>query len=160
MVSRRGRRTDSRGAILDQRRNRLAGPAVGEALLIECEPPQARYWSFQLYSIPWFESLDVANRLTSLNDVQVIVDVDGLVRVVVAATDPGLTNWLDTEGRADGLLSYRWVWSETTPVPRCQVVSLAELDSEVPAAAQRLDPTARRAQIAARRAALARRFRR
>ncbi len=134
--------------------------AAGEGLLVECDLPRARYWSFQLYSIPWFESLDVANRSTSLNDAQTVVDADDIVRIVVAAEDPGLANWLDTEGRAEGMLSYRWVWAETAPVPRTRVVRLDALTDVVPPGAARTDPERRRAQLAARRAALAQRFRR
>ena len=33
-----------------------------ETLAIELPDPRADYWSFQLYSTPWFESLDVRNR--------------------------------------------------------------------------------------------------
>ena len=73
-----------------------------DCLLVECEPPAARYWSFQLYSTPWFESLDMANRLVSLNCDQMQIDADGRFRLVVAGSDPGIANWLDTEGRADG----------------------------------------------------------
>lgn len=133
---------------------------AGEGLLVECEAPRARYWSFQLYSIPWFESLDIANRSTSLNDTQMAIDADGTMRLVVAAEDPGLSNWLDTEGRAEGMLSYRWVWAETAPVPRVRVVRLKALADVVPAGTSRTDPIQRRAQLSARRVALARRFRR
>ena len=31
-----------------------------EALLVDCEVPEASYWSIQLYTLGWFESLDVA----------------------------------------------------------------------------------------------------
>jgi len=134
--------------------------AAGEGLLVECEVPQARYWSFQLYSIPWFESLDIAHRSTSLNGSQAVIDADGMMRIVVAAEDPGLANWLDTEGRPQGMVSYRWVWAETAPVPRARVVRLDALADAVPPGSARIDPRQRRAQLSARRAALVRRFRR
>lgn len=134
--------------------------APDEALLVECERPEARYWSFQLYSAPWFESLDVANRTCSLSGDQMQVDADGRFRFVVAASDPGIPNWLDTEGRPDGLVSYRYVWSDSAPVPSSEVVKLAALRDRLPEATPRFDAAARRDQIARRRAAIARRFRR
>jgi hypothetical protein len=134
--------------------------ADDECLLIESEPPRARYWSFQLYSAPWFESLDIANRLVSLNDEQMLVDSDGRFRLVVGARDPGVANWLDTEGRGAGMISYRYVWSENAPVPRTVKIPIAELRSHLSPRTEQFDAGQRRAQIAARRAAVARRFRR
>lgn len=134
--------------------------APGEALLVECEVPAARYWSFQLYSDPWFESLDIVNRIASLSSEQMQVDPDGRFRLAVAAADPGIPNWLDTEGRAGGLVSYRYVWSSTAPVPSCRVVPLASLREHLPPFTPDCDAAQRRVQIARRRAAIARRFRR
>jgi hypothetical protein len=131
-----------------------------DALLIECEPPDARYWSFQLYSTPWFESLDMANRLVSLNCSQMQIDTDGRFRLVVATRDPGIPNWLDTEGRATGMISYRYIWSNNAPAPFARRIPLADLRSHLPAATPSFDRPARRDQIVRRRAAVARRFRR
>jgi hypothetical protein len=133
--------------------------AEDEALLIECEAPAARYWSIQLYSNPWFESLDFANRVNSLTGHQLHLDDDGRFRVVVAQRDPGVQNWLDTEGRREGLITYRWVFSSTAPVPSARLVKLAELPGLLPADTPRFDPADRRAQVARRQAAVARRFR-
>ncbi len=36
-------------------------------------------------------------------------DDDGMVRFVVAYTDPGVPNWLDTTGRPAGFLTVRWI---------------------------------------------------
>ena len=88
------------------------------------------------------------------------VDDDGEVRFVVAARDPGVPNWLDTEGRPSGLVSYRWVWTETTPVPTAVRVPLAEVCGQLPASHPRVDAAARVAQIRRRRAAITERFRR
>ena len=133
--------------------------APDEALLVECEAPAARYWSFQLYSEPWFESLDVANRVCSLSGEQMQVDADGRFRLVVSARDPGIANWLDTEGRASGMVSYRYVWSTTAPVPATRVVPVDGVRAQLPLTPA-FDAVARRTQIASRRAAIARRFRR
>jgi hypothetical protein len=134
--------------------------AAGQALVIDCQAPRARYWSWQLYSVPWFESLDLANRISSLNGTQMAVDPDGRFRLVVAAEDPGVPNWLDTEGRTTGLIAYRWVWAESAPVPSCRTVTLADVRGALPAGTPVVDAAARRQSIVARRRALARRFRR
>lgn len=131
-----------------------------EALVVEFEEPRARYWSFQLYAPPFFESLDMANRSVSLNGEQAETDSDGKVRLVVSARDPGVANWLDTEGRAEGMLSYRWIWSKTMPVPVARRINLAEVDVAVPATTRRFTTEERRAVLARRAAAVTRRFRR
>jgi hypothetical protein len=79
---------------------------------------------------------------------------------VVAASDPGLANWLDTEGRTEGLVSYRWVWAETTPLPTARRIALTDLRAHLPSTTPAFGPDARQQQIARRRLALARRFRR
>jgi len=132
----------------------------GEGLLIECDRPEARYWSIQLYSAPWFESLDLVNRVCSLNGEQMQVDSDGRFRLVVAATDPGIPNWLDTEGRADGMVSYRWIGSSDAPEPTTRIVSLSELRAHLPPDTPSFGPEERRAQLERRRAGATRRFRR
>jgi hypothetical protein len=73
----------------------------GEALVVCCDVPDARYWAFQLCD-SWFRSLDYANHQTSLNGAQLRLDADGRVRVVVASRDPGVANWLDTCGASRG----------------------------------------------------------
>jgi hypothetical protein len=129
------------------------------ALVIELAPPVARYWSFQLYSLPWFESLDAANHITSLNGHSVHIDEDGRARLVVAHGDPGVPNWLDTEGRPEGMISYRYVWSETTPTPMVTLVRLRDVRPLLPASHPMVGDDARRAQIQRRRDAITRRYR-
>ena len=131
-----------------------------EALVIRCTPPRARYWSIQLYSPHWFESLDITNRTNSFTGHTAYVDDDGDARFVVAARDPGVPNWMDTEGRPTGLVSYRWVWTETTPVPSAERVRLASLADHLPESHPRLDAGDRVEQIRRRRAAITNRFRR
>ncbi|MET0984163.1 MAG: hypothetical protein ABW034_02035, partial [Steroidobacteraceae bacterium] len=82
-----------------------------EALIVEFKRPRARYWGLHTYTLPWFSQIDVSNRVTSLNDLQLHVDRDDYVRVVVAHDDPGVQNWLDTGGFTTGSVAYRWIWS-------------------------------------------------
>lgn len=134
--------------------------AEDEALIIEFDPPQATYWSFQMYSPTWLETLDFTNRLTSLNNGQARIDSDGRVRIIVAHRDPGYQNWLDTTGLTTGLMSYRWVRPVNAPEPVSRVVRIDELQSEFPAETPRFSVEQRRLQLEARRRGVARRFRR
>ena len=52
---------------------------------------------------------------------------DGSVRIVVAAEDPGVDNWLDTCGHQRGTMCVRWIRARTHPDPRTRVVKRAEL---------------------------------
>ena len=62
----------------------------GLALVITSECPDADYWSWTIHTRYWLESGDFAHRQTSLNHRQTFVDDDGLLRIVVCTTDPGV----------------------------------------------------------------------
>jgi len=136
--------------------NDLYRVAPDQALILETEPPRARYWSFQLCSL-WFETLDYTNRQTSLNGDQIHVDSDGRVRVVIAHRDPGVPNWLDASGHTEGMIQYRWIWSQTSPHPSVRTVPLAELREALPADTPVVTPEQRRRVVAARQEHVARR---
>lgn len=133
--------------------------APDEALLVETDLPKARYWGLQLATLGWFEPVDPVHRITSRNQNQLQVDPDGQVRVVLAHEDPGVSNWLDSAGRREGLATFRWFWPESDPSPRTRVVPLRELAALLPAGTPRVDAAARRREIRARKEHLAWRFR-
>ena len=135
--------------------------ADDEALVIDTEVPDARYWSFQLYVPGWFELVDPVARITSRNHLQTEADESGRIRMIVAPVDPGVTNWLDTGGRRQGLCTLRWFWpvGDGEPTPVARVVSLRDLDAALDPAATRVDPAARGVELARRRAHLSWRFR-
>jgi hypothetical protein len=130
--------------------------APDQALLIELEPPDARYWAFQLVD-NWFGSLDWANRQASLNQQQLQVDPDGRVRIAVAHRDPGCPNWLDTGGHLEAVLQYRYIWTRDAPLPRKRVVPHDELWAHLPPGTPRVTAEQRRAAIALRQRHLQRR---
>lgn len=81
--------------------------ALDEALIIEVDAPvAATYWGLTLYNW-WGETLDYKNRQTSLNHSQAKVSSDGKLRVVLAASDPGVENWLDISGHLRGPINWR-----------------------------------------------------
>ena len=133
--------------------------APGEALLIESDVPQARYWGLQLATLGWFEPIDPLHRITSINQHQALRSGDGRVRFVLAHEDPGVPNWLDTGEHRNGLLTYRWFWPESDPTPTTRVLPLTQLASSLPADTPEVDTAAREAELRARREHLAWRFR-
>ena len=78
----------------------------GQGLLIETPVPRGGYWGIQLANGLW-NTLDFANRQTSLNAAQANLDPDGMFRAVIAAADPGVANWLDTLGHQQGSVHLR-----------------------------------------------------
>jgi hypothetical protein len=127
--------------------------APDQALLIDCEPPDATYWGFTIHTLGWLESGDFAERQTSLNGDQTFLDRDGRMRIVLAHRDPGVPNWIDIESRTRGLLVYRWVWARDNPLPRSEVIALADVRSQLPDDHPIVDTATRRRALARRREA-------
>jgi len=128
-----------------------------EALVVEVTPPEARYWGMQVGDL-WWQCTDYVNRQSSLNGRQIAADPDGKVRMIVAATDPGVPNWLDTGGNRRGIILLRWYFSEAYPVPEARVVPLDRLLAELPAGTPAVTPELRRAVIEDRRRAVEARY--
>ena len=129
-----------------------------EALVVETQTPDARYWSFQLYGLEYFRPLDIG-RPTSLNPRQIARADGDRVRLVVAHQDPGVPNWLDTMGRGTGLLNYRHFWGAPLPSPRTRIVPIADVRDVLPPDTAIVTPGHREAQVRARRRHLAWRYR-
>ncbi len=125
--------------------------AEDEALLIECDKPDADYFGFTLHTMGWLESGDFADRQTSLSGHQLHYDGDGKMRVVLAHRDPGTPNWIDIGGRERGMLVFRWVWARNNPKPTSRVLPLGALRGALPDDHPKVDEAARRAAISRRR---------
>ena len=104
-----------------------------EALVIELEPPATRYWSVTLENV-WHECLEPRRRRSSLTNAAAIADPDGVVRIVVAGTDPGAgaANWLDTGGRHRGWIVVRWIDNPTAPPVTTRVVTSTSTSTGAP----------------------------
>jgi len=102
--------------------------ADDEALVIEFTPPACHYWSFLLCNY-WTESLEYRYRPIWTNKHRARYRADGSVKIVVAATDPGLdeVTWLDTEGHREGTMTMRWLLAGSTTVPTPRVVAISSL---------------------------------
>jgi hypothetical protein len=131
--------------------------APDQALLVEVTPADARYWSLHAGNF-WWESLDYANRHTSINGHQAVIDGDGTFRAVVAHDDPGVPNWIDTMGHTKGPLLFRWVVADHGPQARTAVLPFAEIRQHLPAETPTVTAAERAAIIEARRRGVQRRF--
>ena len=132
--------------------------AEDEALLIEAPVAACRYTNIQLAN-PWMESLDYASHQSSLNHATTHVDTDGRVRYVISQRDPGVQNWLDTAGLLEGSFLARWTYCDEYPYGiLAQLINLTELDDHLPTDTPRVTPEERARIVAARQAAIARRY--
>lgn len=130
--------------------------AAEEALIIELTLSAARYWSVQLGDV-WLQATDWVWRQCSLNGHQTQADADGKVRLVLAARDPGVANWLDVGTHLKGVAVLRAYFVKDFAPPVTQRVSLAELDRHLPADTQWISREQRQAALAQRaRSGLAR----
>lgn len=74
------------------------------------------------------QTLDYRNLPTALNKAQIELEPDGSYRIVVSAQDPGVPNWLCTDGHRRGTIFWRFLLPETDPAkPQCEVVKLTDL---------------------------------
>jgi len=97
-----------------------------EALVIDATPPECDHWNFQLNN-HWMESLDYRYFRIHVNSKTATYRDDGSVRIVVAHTDPGVPNWIQTVGHARGTMCLRWVRAQEHPRPQTRVVKHADL---------------------------------
>ena len=126
--------------------------AEDEALIIEAPWLPAGYTNIQLGNI-WGESLDYANKQTSLNDFQAHLNGDNVYRYVLSHRDPGVPNWLDISDHPEGGIFMRWVEPEEgrdPPKPNGKVVKLAALREHLPADTPKIS-SAERAEVLKRR---------
>ncbi|MGE0741766.1 MAG: DUF1214 domain-containing protein [Hyphomonadaceae bacterium] len=116
--------------------------ARDEALIIEFEPPPAKYWGISLGDV-WFASTDYSYHQSSLNDVQATRDADGKVRLVLALDDPGVPNWLDAVGTTTGIVILRGYLSERPFAPTTKLVKRDEVRAHLPTGTPAIDASTR-----------------
>lgn len=98
-----------------------------EALVITARWPVCRCANVSLWN-RWLQTYDYAHRTVSFNRAQTTLDDDGTFRVVVAHRDPGVPNWLDTEGRPFGMVFWRYFLPEgDIETPQAKVVKVSAI---------------------------------
>jgi hypothetical protein len=74
------------------------------------------------------QTFDYTSRPVSLNRRQTRTEPDGSFRIVLAHRDPGVPNWLDTEGRPFGMVFWRFMLPEgEIETPVAEVVAFADI---------------------------------
>lgn len=102
--------------------------ADNESLVIDVMPPDCDSWNFQLNNY-WMESLDYRYFTICINMASAVYKPDGSVRVIVAHSDPGGPNWINTCGHREGTMLWRWYRlkeGERQVEPECRVVKSEE----------------------------------
>jgi hypothetical protein len=123
----------------------------GQALVLETEVPErVRYWNVQLNDTLW-NAIDWMSRQCSLNGGQARLDADGRFRAVIALDDPGVPNWLDPGGHAEGSLMLRWLESSSGPEPTLTAVPLHALRDHLPPDTPHVTPDQRQDSLRRRR---------
>ena len=99
-----------------------------EALLVEVDPIDARYWNFAIENL-WHQSVDYADRQSSRTHEDVTRDPDGRIRFVVAHAPVDHPNFLETAGHARGFMTFRWVGERDSqaPLPTVTKASVEEI---------------------------------
>ena len=133
----------------------------GESFVVDVSDGGAEYFTVPLSNI-WGTTLDIVDRTGSLNKAQSVPNEDGTYTYVIAPTDPGVANWIDSDGLHEGILTLRMAeFGGAGPKEdlgaRGRVVNLDDLEAEVPTL-RRVSEKERATELADRRAAYLRRL--
>jgi len=107
--------------------------AEDEALIVESPVPAKCEYRSLILTNEIYETTDWYNNHASLNLAQAAPDSDGKLRIVVAHSDPGVKNWLNTSGHPRGVVQGRWTNCDSQPMPVAKVVKLKDLRKALPA---------------------------
>lgn len=132
-----------------------------EAFVVDLNDGGAEYFTVPLSNV-WGTTLELVDRTGSLNKAQSVPNQDGTYTYVISPIDPGVANWIDSDGLREAILTLRMAeFSEAGPREdlgaRGRVVKLDRLDAEVPHL-ERVSPQQQAAQLAERRKGYLRRL--
>jgi hypothetical protein len=133
----------------------------GEAFVVDVSDGGAEYFTVPLSNI-WGTTLDIVDRTGSLNKAQSVKNDDGTYTYVISPTDPGVANWIDSDGLREAILTLRMAefgghGPKEDLGARGRVVKLDDLEKEVPSL-RRVSAAERATELADRRAAYLRRL--
>lgn len=145
----------------DARRGRMAAHMIwrlqpDEALIVEMDMHQG-FWIFGMGGA-FMDSMDFLYRPVSYTPARTRVDADGVVRLVIAHENPGVHNWLDTQGFSDGNLTYRNLLSQNPANFRTRLVKRSDLRDHLPAGTAMVSPEERSRMLLERYRAIKLRF--
>lgn len=129
--------------------------ADDEALIVDVKLGGARYFTIPVSNI-WGVTGDYRKATSTFNHTQTDANPDGTFTYVVSPADPGIYNWISTNGWHEGDLTLRWQELANAPGQgegpgvSTRLVKLSELAEILPAHVKRVTPAERAAQIADR----------
>ncbi|MEH6569152.1 MAG: DUF1214 domain-containing protein [Halioglobus sp.] len=98
-----------------------------EALVISGRWPSCRFANVCLWN-RFQQTYDYSNRRSSLNRAQTELESDGSFKIILANSDPGKPNWIDTEGNLFGMVFWRFFLVEgEVETPVAEVMKLSDL---------------------------------
>ena len=135
--------------------------APEEAFVVDLNDGGAEYFTVPLSNI-WGTTLDLVDRTGSLNKSQSVANEDGSYTYVISPVDPGVANWIDSDGLREAILTLRMAefgvgGPREDLGARGRVIKLDRLDAEVPHL-PRVSEEQRVTELAQRRKAYLRRL--
>jgi hypothetical protein len=129
-----------------------------EALIIEYPVPQAAFWSLQIQDV-WTKPINYLDHQSDINQRHAVIDSDAKFRAVICHKDPGVTNWLDTDGHKEGTIVGRAYLAQTKPAtPIVKLIKVQDIKNNLPADTQYMSQDQRQAAMKLRRNGLLRMF--
>lgn len=129
-----------------------------EAVIVEYDKPDAAFWSLQVQSV-WTKPINYIDRQSDINGRNAAIDSDGKFRAVICHQDPGVANWLDAGGHAEGTMVGRAYHARSVPaVPTVRVVKAEDVRKFLPANTAMVTPAERTAALKRRREGLLKMF--
>jgi len=99
----------------------------GQALVIEGRSPECAFWNMCLWNF-FLHTYNYDYEPVTINKGQCHYNEDGSWRIVVAGENPGVPNWVSTQGHKRGRIWFRWFVPEATPErPTAKVVPITSL---------------------------------
>lgn len=131
--------------------------ADDEALIFNILPQGAEYMSLSVTS-PWLISRNTVSKSGTRTGCQSHQNADGTYTYIVSHRDPGVANWMDTDGLHEGCMAMRWegmhapVADPHDATTGARVVKLDMIRSALPADFPSVGPAERAAELAGREA--------
>lgn len=99
----------------------------GEALVLRGRNPECVFWNVCLWN-QFLHTFNYDYDPVTANGSRIETGADGSWEIVISHENPGVTNWISTQGRPQGRIFFRWFLPESTPGPvSAEVVPLADL---------------------------------
>jgi hypothetical protein len=94
--------------------------APGEALIVEIPRGECSFWNLQINNY-WSEVIGMNQVPSARNKSNSVPDADGIVRLAVSASDPGVPNWIPTLGHDRGTMIFRMIDGVAPEFPKARV---------------------------------------